>query len=68
MNSDVKSALEKIVKSGIRVTVDPSGTLADEYILTMPNGDQYQCLAAGLVKLAREIPTEDEVKAAGTRI
>ena len=68
MDMQVKAAVEHLVKNGIRIAVDPSGLHADVYILTLPNGDQYECLAAGLLKLAGMQPSEDQIKAVAKKI
>jgi len=68
MDMQVKAAVEYIVKKGIKVGVDPSGLHADVYVLTLPNGDQYECLAAGLVKLAGTAISDDDIKAIGKKL
>lgn len=67
MDLQVKAAIEHLQKNGIRVAVDPSGLYADVYMLTLPNGDEYECLAPGLLKLVGVQPTEDQIKMVGTK-
>lgn len=68
MDQDLKLAVEHLVKNGIRVAVDPSGIHADVYILTLPNGAQYECLAAGVKKLAGVDPNEQQIGGVGKKL
>jgi len=64
----VRTAIEHLTENGIRVAVDPSGIHADVYVLTLANGDQYECLAAGLLKLAGAPPSVGLIEAVGKKI
>ena len=54
MKQDVAEAIAVLKAQGVEVAVDPSGMHADVYIATVPNGDQYEFLAAGILKLKAE--------------
>jgi hypothetical protein len=51
MNKEVAEAIAELRAQGIGVAADPSGSHADVYIATAPNGEKYQALAAGLLNL-----------------
>jgi len=53
MKQEVAEAIATLKAQGVEVAVDPSGA-ADVYIATVPNGDQYEFLAAGILKLKAE--------------
>lgn len=61
MRQEVAEAIATLKAQGIEIGVDPSGAHADVYIATLPNGDQYEFLAAGVLKLK----AEDKLNAAG---
>jgi hypothetical protein len=54
MDKQVAEAIAELKAQGIGVVVDPSGKRADVYIATTPNGEKYELLDAGLVKLKAE--------------
>jgi hypothetical protein len=54
MKREVAEAIAELKAQGIAVAVDPSGKHADVYIATAPNGEKYEFLAAGLLKLKAE--------------
>lgn len=68
MDRELKLAVEHLVKNGIHVAVDPSGIHADVYILTLPNGDQYECLASGVKKLAGGDLGEHQISDVGKKL
>ncbi len=51
MDKEVAAAIAELKEQGIPVTVDPSGSQADLYIATAPNGEKYKLNAAGLLDL-----------------
>lgn len=51
MKHEVAEAIATLKAQGVEVAVDPSGAHADVYIATIPNGDKYEFLAAGILKL-----------------
>lgn len=51
MDKEVADAIAELKGQGIAVAVDPSGLHADVYIATVPNGEKYEFLAAGLLDL-----------------
>jgi NAD(P)H-hydrate repair Nnr-like enzyme with NAD(P)H-hydrate epimerase domain len=51
---EVAEAIAILKAQGIEVAVDPSGACADAYIATLPNGDEYEFLAAAILKLKSE--------------
>jgi hypothetical protein len=51
MDNEVAEAIAELKAQGIGVAVDPSGSHADVYIATAPNGEKYEFLAAGLLNL-----------------
>jgi hypothetical protein len=51
MEKEVADAIAELKGQGIGVAVDPSGSRADVYIATAPNGEKYRFLAAGLLDL-----------------
>jgi hypothetical protein len=54
MDQEVAEAIAELKAQGIGVAVDPSGRSADHYVATAPNGEKYEFLAAGLLKLKAE--------------
>jgi len=54
MKQEIAEAISILKAQGVEVAVDPSGIHADVYVATMPNGDQYEFLAAGILKLKAE--------------
>ncbi len=54
MKQEIAEAISILKAQGVEVAVDPSGIHADAYIATVPNGDQYEFLAAGILKLKVE--------------
>jgi hypothetical protein len=54
MKQEVAEAIAVLKTQGIEVGVDPSGRHADVYVATLPNGEQYEFLAAGILKLKAE--------------
>jgi len=54
MKQEVAEAIAILKAQGVEVAVDPSGIHADVYIATVPNGDKYEFLAAGILKLKAE--------------
>lgn len=54
MKQEVAEAIATLNAQGVEVAVDPSGVHADVYIATVPNGDKYEFLAAGILKLKAE--------------
>jgi Lar family restriction alleviation protein len=54
MKQEVAEAIAILKAQGVEVAVDPSGAQADVYIATVPNGDKYDFLAAGILKLKAE--------------
>jgi hypothetical protein len=53
-DKQVAEAIAELKAQGIGVVVDPSGKHADAYIATTPNGEKYELLDAGLLKLKAE--------------
>ncbi|MDR3723031.1 MAG: hypothetical protein P4K83_00900 [Terracidiphilus sp.] len=53
MKQEVAEAIAILKAQGVEVGVDPSG-MVDVYVATVPNGDQYEFLAAGVLKLKAE--------------
>ena len=51
MDKDVAEAIAELKSQGIGVAVHPSGSQADVYIATAPNGEKYEFLAAGILNL-----------------
>ena len=51
MEKQVADAIAELKAQGIPVTVDPTGSEADDYIATTPNGEKYRFSAAGLLDL-----------------
>jgi hypothetical protein len=51
MEQQIAVAIAVLKAQGIQVGVDPSGAHADVYVATLPSGEQYEFLAAGLLKL-----------------
>jgi NAD(P)H-hydrate repair Nnr-like enzyme with NAD(P)H-hydrate epimerase domain len=51
MKQEIAEAIATLKAQGVEVAVDPSGIHADVYVATIPNGDQYELLAAGFLKL-----------------
>jgi hypothetical protein len=51
MQKEVAAAIAELKAQGIPVTADPSGSQADLYIATTPNGEKYKLNAAGLLDL-----------------
>lgn len=51
MDKEVAGAIAELKAQGIAVAVDPSGSHADVYIATAPNGEKYKFVAAGLLNL-----------------
>jgi hypothetical protein len=54
MKQEVAEAIAILKAQGVEVAVDPSGAHADLYTATVPNGDKYDFLAAGILKLKAE--------------
>ncbi len=54
MKQEVAEAIATLKAQGIEVGVDPSSAYADVYVATLPNGDQYEFQAAGVLKLKAE--------------
>ena len=54
MKQEIAEAISVLKAQGVEVVVDPSGIHADVYVATVPNGDQYEFLAAGILKLKTE--------------
>jgi hypothetical protein len=51
MQKEVADAIAELKAQGIPVTADSSGSQADLYIATAPNGEKYKFNAAGLLDL-----------------
>jgi hypothetical protein len=51
MDKQVAEAIAELKAQGIPLAVDPSGSHADVYIATAPNGEKYKFSAAGLLNL-----------------
>lgn len=51
MDKQVADAIAELKAQGIPLAVDPSGSHADVYIATAPNGEKYKLSAAGLLNL-----------------
>jgi hypothetical protein len=51
MDKQVADAIAELKAQGIPLAVDPSGSHADVYIATAPNGEKYQLHAAALLNL-----------------
>jgi len=51
MNKEVGDAIAELKAQGIGVAVNPSGSHAEVYVATAPNGEKYEFVAAGLLNL-----------------
>ena len=54
MKEETAAAIGLLKLAGVEVEVDPSNGYADVFIATLPNGDQYEFMEAGLLKLKAE--------------
>ena len=54
MRESLSAAIAELKAKGFKVEVDPSELGADVYIITMPDGQQFEFLASGLLKLERD--------------
>jgi hypothetical protein len=54
MKQELAEAVAILKAQGIEVGVDPSGKHADVYVVTLPSGEEYEFLAAGILKLKAE--------------
>ncbi len=54
MKQELAEAILVLKAQGIEVSVDPSGKHADIFVATLANGEQYEFMAAGILKLKAE--------------